>query len=198
MTPSNVIRRALNAVDGDVIMCTVGFIHRLKGIDAAIKALPYLPDNYKLAIIGGTNPSSPDADAYDLYADLIRDLGLMDRVFITGYVGSDDELNSLVRECQIAVFPYNNQYYSQVSSAALNIALANGMTTVAYPIATFRELNAVANCLELTSSFNYYELARTVRSASPEWPNKSALQYAATYSYANVGEAVLAVYAASA
>jgi len=192
--PTDRIRSALNAGPGDVILCTVGFLHKFKGIDAAIKALPFLPDNYKLAVIGGINPTSDDVRFYDTVADLIRKLGLIDRVTITGYVEDDDELDALIRECDIAVYPYNPVYYDQVSSGALNISLANGMPTVAYPTRTFRELAAITDAVTLTKSANYYELARTVREVPVGWPNERALKFATDYSYERMSDELAEIY----
>jgi len=192
--PANRIRSALGAGTDDVIMCTVGFLHKYKGIDAAIKALPFLPDHYKLAIIGGMNPTSDDVRFYDTIADLIRKLDLIDRVTITGYIEDDDELDALIRECDVAVYPYNPVYYDQVSSGALNISLANGMPTVAYPTRTFRELAAITDAVTLTRSANYYELARTVKELELGWPNERALKFAADYSYERMSDELAAIY----
>ncbi|MGN6272342.1 MAG: glycosyltransferase [Protaetiibacter sp.] len=188
------IRDALGVSDGDVVLCTVGFLHRYKGVDAAIKALHFLPENYKLAVIGGMNPTSDDLSVYDDLTDLIRELGLKDRVHITGYVEGDAELDALVRECHIAVYPYDRDYYAQVTSAALNTALSNSMPTVAYPTETFRELNELVHCVELTDTFAYYELARVVQRTATTWPNPGAVAFTERYSYERVSEDVLRLY----
>ncbi len=192
--PSDRIRRELQAGDDDVVLCTVGFLHRHKGIDSAVKALTFLPERFKLAIIGGVHPTGNESKFYDSLADLIRQLGLIERVTITGYVADDEELDALIRECDIALYPYAPTYYDQVSSGALNVALANGMTTVAYPTRTFRELAALTHAVTLTASPNYYEIARTVQSISVQHPSQAALEFATKYSYENVSEQLAAFY----
>ena len=37
--------------EGDVIYCCIGFLHRYKGLFDAVRALKFLPGNYKLAIL---------------------------------------------------------------------------------------------------------------------------------------------------
>ncbi|QEO08620.1 glycosyltransferase [Protaetiibacter larvae] len=188
------IREGLRVQKDDVVLCTIGFLHRYKGVDAAIKALTFLPDNYKLAVIGGINPTSHDVAVYDELTDLVRELGLKDRVYITGYVEGDLELDAMVRECDIAVYPYDGEYYSQVTSAALTTALSNSMPTVAYPTETFRELNALVHCIELTDTFAYYELARVVQRTPTTWPSPAAIAFTERYSYERVSEDLLALY----
>ena len=159
--PSTRIAKALNKQKGDVIYCTIGFFHRNKGIIEAVKALKFLPDNYKLAILGGMKADSDDVAFYDKVTDLIDTLGLHKRVYITGYVPTDDELNALIRECEVCVFPYNGTYYGQVSSGSINLAFANAMPVVAYPTAAIRELAAVADgAVVMCETFAYYEMAR--------------------------------------
>jgi len=135
------IAQALHKEEGDVILSTVGFLSATKGITAAIKALTYLPDHYKLALIGGAHPSGQNDKFYDKTCDLIRELNLKDRVYITGYVGNDDERDAMLRETDICLYPYDRDYYNYVSSAALTNAIANELPIVAYKTDTFLEAN---------------------------------------------------------
>jgi glycosyltransferase involved in cell wall biosynthesis len=66
----------------------------------------YLPDNYKLAIIGGLHPASDDLAFYAEITDLIDELDLRDRVYITGFIKDDERLNSLIRDV-MCVYPYD-------------------------------------------------------------------------------------------
>jgi glycosyltransferase involved in cell wall biosynthesis len=161
-TESTEIATKLQRKPEDVIYATTGFLHQYKGIDHAIKTLSYLPVNYKLAIIGGMHQDH-DNQIYNDLCDLIRDLGLMDRIYITGYVAEDDRLNALIREADICIYPYEKNYYSNVSSAALNNAFANHKPVIAYPTASFQELNAEHQYMKLTQAFSYYELARELQ-----------------------------------
>lgn len=158
------IARELHRQDGDVIYCTIGFFHKYKGIIEAVKALKFLPGNYKLAILGGMKADSDDIAFYDKVTDLIDQLGLQDRVYIAGYIPTDDELNALIRECDVCVFPYNGVYYGQVSSGSINLAFSNGSPVVAYPTAAISELASVADgAVVLCETYAYYELARELK-----------------------------------
>jgi len=151
----------LNAKKADTILCTIGFISENKGVDHAVKALSLLPENYKLAIIGGINPDSGRPEVYDAVSDLIIELNLQDRVHITGYIEDDDELSYAIRGCDIALYPYNPDYYKLASSDSINRAIMNNVPVIAYPTESFKEINANTDkAIVLTESPNYYELAR--------------------------------------
>lgn len=161
---STLIAEKLHKQDGDVIYCTVGMMHRYKGVLDAVKALKFLPDNYKLAVVGGIHPLSEDLPLYNKLADLIDTLGLHDRVYITGFIKDDDRFNALIRECDVCVYPYDGVYYAHVSSGAINLAIANHRPVIAYPTTTFRELSELSNgAVVLTQTYAYYELARELQ-----------------------------------
>jgi glycosyltransferase involved in cell wall biosynthesis len=163
---SDFVAKRLHKQSGDVIYCTVGMLHKYKGIFDAVRALKFLPSNYKLAIIGGLHPVETDivsetVGIYNKITDLIDALGLHDRVFITGFVKDDDQMNSYIRECDVCVYPYDGVYYANTSSGAVNLGFSNGRPVVAYPTKGFRELAAETDgALVLTDTFAYYELAR--------------------------------------
>ncbi len=158
------VSQQLNKKEGDVIYCTVGMLHKYKGIFDAVKALKFLPDNYKLAIIGGMNPFSDEVPIYNKICDLIDTLGLTDRVYITGFVKDDQEMNSFIRECDVCVFPYDGTYYANLSSGSINLGFSNSMPVIAYPTAGFVELSKSADgAVKLCDTFAYYELARELQ-----------------------------------
>jgi glycosyltransferase involved in cell wall biosynthesis len=161
---TTVIKNALSYKPGDVIYCTVGMLHRYKGIFDAVKALKFLPNNYKLAILGGMHPLSDEVAIYNRICDTIDKIGVRDRVYITGFVRDDHELNSYIRECDISVFPYDGMYYGHLSSGSINLGLANDMPVIAYPTKGFKELAESADgAVVLTQTFAYYELAREIQ-----------------------------------
>lgn len=186
------IKKALRYEKGDVIMALVGFISATKGAKAAVKALNYLPANYKLALVGGVHPSG-SGKYLDEVCDVITQYNLQDRVYVTGYVADDGYLNALIRECDVCIYPYDNDYYKYVSSAALNNALANYKPAIVYPTQPFIEMNGdetVAVC----KSANYYELARYVREADYERLSLASRKYAQQYSYDVEAEKLVEVY----
>lgn len=181
-TKSGVIRDALNYKPGDVIVASVGFISHTKGIKSAVKSLKYLPENYKLALVGGIHPSGGGEKYLDEVSDLIIELDLKDRVFITGYVEDDDVLNGLIQECDVCIYPYDNTYYKYVSSAALNNALANGKPAITYPTRPFIEMNKNAT-IAICKSANYYELARYIQEADYGELSQRSRSYTDKFSY---------------
>lgn len=190
---STFISKKLHKKDGDVIMVITGFLHKFKGIDHAVKALTYLPDNYKLAIIGGMHIDH-DAALYDSIADLIRDLGLRDRIYITGFVEDDAQLNAMIRECDVSVYPYDRHYYSNISSASLNNGFANYKPVVAYPTDSFVELNKKTDSMILPKAFAYYELAREIESLDIVTATRKSKHFAEIYSYKIVSDELVDIY----
>lgn len=180
---SSEIRQGLNKKNGDIIYSTVGFMHRHKGVFDAIKALRFLPENYKLAIIGGVHPESYDNEIYNEFTDLVIELGLEERVYITGFVKDDNILNKLIRECDVCVYPYEYKYYSRVSSAALNLAFSNGVAVIGYPTQTFIDIAQDSQAILLTNGFSYYELARSLRAVDTTVLSKRSKKYAQHKSY---------------
>lgn len=188
------IAKALNKQKGDIILSTIGYIHRFKGMDKAIKALSFLPSNYKLAILGGVKSDSDDQALYDKLTDLIIKRNLQDRVYITGVIESDDDLNSYIRETDISLYPYDSRYYKGVSSGALNLAIANERPIVAYPVSTLKETNTDHGQLILTQSDSYYELAKEILRINITEQTKRIQTYAEANSWKNLTTQLVSVY----
>jgi glycosyltransferase involved in cell wall biosynthesis len=185
----------LNKKSGDVIYCTVGMMHRYKGVYEAIKALKFLPDNYKLAIIGGVHSLSEDVVVYDKACDLIDQLGLRDRVYITGFVKDDNEMNALIRECEVCVFPYDGKYYGNLSSGSINLAIANHKPVIAYPTSSFKELaNNSDGAVVLCDTFAYYELAREIKRIDTKKQSQLSEAYAKKMAWPKMSSELLAKY----
>ncbi len=180
---STKIKKTMNIQQNDILICTVGFVSKTKGVDQAIKALRLLPKNYKLVIIGGIHPDSRDNSFFDSITDYIVDNNLEDRVYITGYIEDDNELNSMIRESDICVYPYDSNYYSYVSSAALNNALANHKAVIAYPTPTFYEINNEKEAIKICQTPNYYELAKEIKNLDINKYSLLAKEYANKYAY---------------
>lgn len=191
---SKTIKEALKAEKGDIILSTVGFLHRYKGLKEAIKSLSYLPPKYKLAIIGGLHPHTDDIKIYDQLTDQVRDLGLIDRVYITGYIKDDDEMNALIRETDVCLYPYDKDYYSNVSSAALNNSFANHVPAVVYPTKSFVEIDNEYDSLNVVDTYSYYEMARVVTRLDLVKAQEVARNFADTCSYPNVSKKLIAIY----
>lgn len=191
---TKVISEALNKQPGDVIFSTVGYIHRFKGVDKAIKALSFLPNNYKLAVLGGVKSDSDDQKLYDTLSDLIVQLNLKDRVYISGVVPSDDMLNSFIQETDFCVYPYNSKYYKGVGSGSLNLAFANQRPIVAYPVSTFVETNDQYGHITFTDSDSYYELAREISRFNLDAQKHKTIEYAKSNSWDVMSKVLVALY----
>ncbi len=192
---NDIIDKNLRTSKDDVILATFGFIHRYKGIKEAIKSLKYLPGKYKLAIVGGLHPHTDDVKIYDDITDLITTLDLQHRVYITGYIKDDEEANAAVRSCDICLYPYDNDYYSNVSSAALNNSFANHVPAIVYPTASFKEIAAERDgALTLTESFSYYELMREIKRLYVKKAKERAIAFAEAYSYPNQSKKLVDFY----
>lgn len=190
---SSVITEKLLRTEGDIILGVTGFIHQFKGLDHAVKALTYLPINYKLAVIGGMHMDH-DTKVYNDLTDLIRNLELRDRVYITGFIEDDTELNALVREVDVCIYPYDKHYYSNISSASLNNAFANHKPVIAYPTDSFVELNEIADAMVLPSAFAYYELAREIERLDLKAGADKSQRFAVEYSYSVVSDQLVDIY----
>lgn len=189
------LREKMTADKTDVILATIGFMNEHKGIEAAIKALCYLPSNYKLAILGGINPASGNPKLYDKLCDLIVERELESRVYISGYIPNDDDLNSLVSGVDVALYPYDPTYYKLASSAAINTALNNRIPVVAYPTPSFIELSQrEPGVIAITNSPNYYELVKAVTALDKEHQSEKLMRYAEKYNLTNISRELLAEY----
>lgn len=188
------IATKLNKKPGDTIYATIGFMHKYKGISDAVRALKFLPDTYKLAIIGGMQPISDETNIYNSIATLVDELNLHDRVYITGFVQDDDRLNALMREVDVCVYPYNNAYYGQVSSGALNLAFANERAVIAYPTDGFKDLNQEYSPIVLTNTFAYYELARELQRIDTKAQVEAGTKYGEAHSWPKTAEILARAY----
>ncbi|MGF7228606.1 MAG: glycosyltransferase [Candidatus Saccharibacteria bacterium] len=173
------VEKWLNKKDGDVILCMAGFLHKYKGTLAAVEALKFLPSNYKLLLAGSVKGDSIEMSYEDEVADVIDAHNLKDRVYITGYIKSDEYLNSLIRESDICVFPYDKVYYGSASSGALGLAFTNCKPIIAYPTETIKEAaKEVEGSVVLCQTFAYYELAREVKNIDLKRQSELSRQFA--------------------
>lgn len=191
---SHEIRQALSAKKGDIILATVGFVSPSKGTEHALKALTLLPENYKLAIVGGVHPNSLDQSYLDKVCDLARKLGVQNRLYITGYVEDDERLNSLVAECAIGVYPYDKKYYAYVTSGALSNSFASHLPIIAYPTDPVIEINKEYPVIAITKSANYYELARTIKAVNLQDYSGRSARYAKEHSYSREAQNIAHIY----
>lgn len=193
---STLVADELHKKSGDIIYCTVGMMHRYKGVYDAVKALRFLPDNYKLVIAGGVHPLSEDTPMYNKVCDLINKWGLRDRVYIAGFVKDDNEFNAIIRECDVCIFPYDGHYYGHLSSGSINLAFSNSMPVIAYPTDGFKELASAADgAVVLTDTYAYYELARELKRINISEQKNLSRKYAEKMAWPKMSKKLMEVYA---
>jgi glycosyltransferase involved in cell wall biosynthesis len=111
-----------------------GLIRRYKGLDVLVRALPEIPDA-RLVVAG--DPLDP----IEPVQELARDLGVADRIaWRLGY-RSASEVETLMREATLTVFPYRS---GESASGALATALGHGRPAVVTDVLgeTVREFGA--------------------------------------------------------
>jgi len=191
---TNSITEYLGRGKGDVILCTVGFLSENKGMRDAVLAINELPEHYKLAMIGGAHPSGANDSFCGEMKDLVHELGLDNRVYITGYIKEDEILNAMIRECDVCIYPFHKPYYDGVSSASLNNSIANYKPTVAYPTKPILEMNARMPVVVTCKDSDHHELAETVLHLNLEKQKNASEKYAKVFAYDKEAEKLVAIY----
>ena len=192
---STEIAETLRSGPDDVVLAMPGFLLPHKGIDQTMRALTLLPARYKLAVLGG---ETPGGEGYRKTLEaLAEELGIADRIHITGYVEEDARLDALIRECDLCVFPYDRWYYANVSSAALSAAFSNHRPLVAYPVGSFAEINEAAEgTIGVADDATPEALARKILEMDGAPGVERSKAYAERFGYAQVGQRVADRYVA--
>jgi glycosyltransferase involved in cell wall biosynthesis len=171
--------QAAYGIAGKKIIACFGFLSAYKGVEVAIRALPYLPQDYHLFIVGGLHPEGieprtvkqPYIDqllgeittdfsrAYKPQHDAIRkDLG--DRTHFCGAL-DDDEFNRVMVASDAVVLPYTE--VGQTSSGPAAIALDLGRAVYCSRNHCFRELDRYQpDAVSMFEIGNYMELAQKI------------------------------------
>ncbi len=188
------ITQKLHKQKGDIVYCTVGFLSENKGMRDAIQALTKLPDNYKLAMIGGAHPSGANDAFCKEMQQLIAELGLEKRAYISGYVKEDDRLNALIRECEICVYPFDKKYYAGVTSASLNNSLANFVPAITFPTKPILEMNQEMSAVITCDDFTYTDLVKEIRAIDLPKQTAIAKKYAEKFAYQKQAQKIAVIY----
>jgi glycosyltransferase involved in cell wall biosynthesis len=185
----------LRQSDDDIILATIGFVAETKGIHHVIDALSFLPNNFKLAVIGGLHPAHGyRTDYLQNLLDLVIRRNLQSRFYITGYIENDDELFHAVSECDICLFPYDLSCYRAISSASINIATSSHKPAIAFPTPAFKYISSHNKSVQICKLANGYELARTVKDMNIEAMSKEAELYSRHNSYDAVAANLARIY----
>lgn len=130
-----------------VLLTMFGFIGRYKGHDVAVRALAKLPENFHLAICGGAHPEADD-EFLDKLLKLVRNLGIEDRVTITGWLAVE-ATDVYYAATDICLAPYVDPNLS--ASGAITWALASGKPTIGSKVPAFQNICREQPCMLLTT-----------------------------------------------
>ncbi len=95
-----------------------GQIKRVKGLDVLLKAVPYLPSEYKVIVAG-----RPQKDDMVYYRAIIKELAIEDRVKLVIRYITDEERNFLFEKCDALILPYRKIFQSGVLLLAMSYQL---------------------------------------------------------------------------
>ena len=171
-----------------------GYFTPWKGQDIVIEALQHVRIPARLRLAGGVGHPANLAYMSRCEAAIDR-LGLRERVEVTGYV-PDAEMARVYAESDLVVAPFR----MTTGSGSLVQALARGVPVLASDLPLNREINErLPDTLAFFASEDPVDCARQIERllADPdrrELLGRQALQYAATYSPANIARLHLDLY----
>lgn len=121
-------------LDGHKIITILGFIHSRKGYELMVETMPKLPQEVKVVFAGGPSPGNEEFVLELL--QLAKDLGVSDRLRITGYL-SQQELDCYSIATDLAVCPFK----SFSASGSLSNWIAVARPILAYNLPQIAEYN---------------------------------------------------------
>lgn len=180
-----------------VLLTMFGFIGRYKGHDVAVKALAKLPDNYHLAICGGAHPEADD-EFLDKLLKLVRQLGVEDRVTITGWLAVE-ATDVYYAATDICLAPYVDPNLS--ASGAITWALASGKPTIGSKVPAFQNICREQPCMLLTTPKMEDEIVWAAQKLANDPVHSAGLvaaagRYIDSYSWAETARVTENLYAA--
>jgi glycosyltransferase involved in cell wall biosynthesis len=131
-------------VEGRDVLLTFGLLHRKKGIEYMIEALPAIAERHPKVtylVLGATHPHvvKQEGESYRLSLQRrVRELGLEDHMLFHPRFVELDELLEYLGATDICVTPYLN--LEQITSGALAYAMGSGKAVVSTPYGHAKEL----------------------------------------------------------
>ncbi len=174
------------SIEGRLIAC-FGFLSPYKGIEVAIRALAYLPDNCHLLIVGGLHPEGIEHGAVEqgYLQKLLNELQgspaakrtnnkikkLVEQVHFCGAL-ENEAFNELMAACDAIVLPYAE--VGQTSSGPVAIALDMQRPVYCSRNHCFRELDRYEpGMLSFFEIGNHLELAEKLRRQDGDRPERA-------------------------
>jgi len=133
-------------VEGRRVLLTFGLLHRNKGVEHMIDALPAIVERHPKTtylVLGATHPHvvEQEGESYRLSLQRrVRDLGMEDHVLFHPRFVERNELLEYLGAADMCVTPYLN--IDQITSGALSYAMGSGKAVVSTPYWHAEELLA--------------------------------------------------------
>jgi glycosyltransferase involved in cell wall biosynthesis len=161
-------------IEGKEILGCFGFLNEYKGIEVAVRAMKYLPENFHLLIVGGLHPEGISLHTIEqpYIKKLIDEIelksaeegagaDLIERVHFCGALGNR-EFNEVMAACDAIVLPYAE--VGQTSSGPAAMALDLGRPIYCSRNQCFKELDRYQpGMLAFFEVGNHVELAEKIR-----------------------------------
>jgi glycosyltransferase involved in cell wall biosynthesis len=147
----------VKSLEGNPVVLVFGYFSPEKGQDIVIRAWAKIKSNAQLVLAGGVRRAEDQA-YFDKCRSLIADLGLTDRVKITGFV-PESQVSEFYAQAAFTIAPF--RFTS--GSASLTQGFARGAPILTSDIPLNRELNdRVPGCLALFVSEDPDDCARQI------------------------------------
>lgn len=154
-----------------------GYFSPEKGQDIVIRAFAQLKSSAQLILAGGVRREA-DRKYFKSCLQLLRELGVCEKVQVTGFVPAD-QISEYYQQATLVVAPFRETS----GSGSLVQALARGASTLASDLPLNRELNErVPGCLALFASEDFMDCAEQMKRlladpAARERLAQKAIQY---------------------
>jgi glycosyltransferase involved in cell wall biosynthesis len=170
------VKQRLQYKATDVVLGMLGFMSPAKRYEDAINALKFLPNHYKLLIIGGSSQRHPKQNiarntakpSYEQrLVQLVYEMGLQNRVLITGLF-LDDYLPSYIDCVDLFIAPYAHQFTG--SYGTINLLITTNKPLITSNCPAFVEMQHQAQCFAMFEAEDPQDLAQTIQhvQASPK------------------------------
>lgn len=180
-------------LSGKRILSIFGYIAPNKGYELTLQILPELPPEVVLLIAGG--PRTPKMEPYARsLEERIREMGLKDRVVITGYLSEEDVAETMAAS-EIVLAPHTQA----TGSYSVTLPLAHGRPIIASDQDCFREIHARVPCLRLFRSGDAAHFAACLKALlhNPiglQEMSERARRYANLHSWREIARRTIAIY----
>lgn len=163
------VKQRLHYKPTDVVLGLLGFMSPAKRYEDVITALKFLPNHYKLLIIGGSNQrpkkqattqTNPKLTYEQRLVQLIYEAGLENRVLITGLF-LDEQLPSYINCVDLFIAPYSHQvtgYYNTI-----NLLITANKPLIAANCPAFVEIQHQAQCFAMFEAQDPQDLSQTIQ-----------------------------------